>query len=240
MRQYPVLGVAAALIVVAVVAGVVIATLFGVNRSIIAVDVSALEPTAVPTTAPTARPTEAPTAAQPTAAATRAPTVQPTRAPATAVASAATVAPTSAPATVQPTSAPATAQPTVAPAPTATPRPAAPAATAGASSEFIEYTVRQGDLLYTIADVYDVSVEELIAINALRNPRSLAVGQVLRIPQKGASPTIAWIEYTVQRGDLLYTIAEQHDVSIEELVAINRIRNPSNLTVGQVIRIPKR
>ncbi|MBK9710505.1 MAG: LysM peptidoglycan-binding domain-containing protein [Kouleothrix sp.] len=53
-----------------------------------------------------------------------------------------------------------------------------------------------------------------------------------------ASPS--YVEYTVQKGDLLYTIALKNDVTIEDILAINQIANPESLTVGQIIRIPKR
>lgn len=53
-----------------------------------------------------------------------------------------------------------------------------------------------------------------------------------------ASPS--YVEYTVQKGDLLYTIALKNDITIEDILAINQIANPESLTVGQIIRIPKR
>jgi LysM repeat protein len=49
-----------------------------------------------------------------------------------------------------------------------------------------------------------------------------------------------YIEYTVQKGDILYTIAKNHSVTIEDILAINQISNPSSLSVGQIIRIPKK
>lgn len=55
-----------------------------------------------------------------------------------------------------------------------------------------------------------------------------------------ASPTAGppFIEYTVQKGDLLYTIAKRHGVSIQDILAINQIARPDSLNVGDVIRIP--
>jgi LysM repeat protein len=57
-------------------------------------------------------------------------------------------------------------------------------------------------------------------------------------PPVAAEP--GYIEYTVQKGDILYTIAQEHGVTIEEILAINQIPNPESLTVGEVIRIPKK
>ncbi len=46
------------------------------------------------------------------------------------------------------------------------------------------------------------------------------------------------LTYTVQSGDTLSALAEQHDVSIEALVAANNLINPDVLQVGQVLIIP--
>ena len=48
-----------------------------------------------------------------------------------------------------------------------------------------------------------------------------------------------YIEYTVQKGDLLNSIAKRYNVTAKDILAINQISNADSLTVGQVIRIPK-
>jgi len=61
-------------------------------------------------------------------------------------------------------------------------------------------------------------------------------------PAATAAPTdnaSAYIEYTVQKGDLLNDIAKKYSVTTKEILAINQISNADSLTVGQVIRIPK-
>ena len=44
------------------------------------------------------------------------------------------------------------------------------------------YTVQEGDTLGAIAQIYDLSVEDLMAANGLNNPHVLQVGQTLVIP----------------------------------------------------------
>jgi LysM repeat protein len=61
-------------------------------------------------------------------------------------------------------------------------------------------------------------------------------------PPATAAPTsteAAFIEYTVQKGDLLNDIAKKHNVTTKDILAINEISNADSLTVGQVLRIPK-
>lgn len=49
----------------------------------------------------------------------------------------------------------------------------------------IEYVVRSGDSLFTIASRYGVPVSSLIQANQLTNTDAVYVGQVLRIPVGG-------------------------------------------------------
>jgi LysM repeat protein len=51
----------------------------------------------------------------------------------------------------------------------------------------VVHVVREGDNLLAIAYQYDVSVQSLIEINAIENPRALQVGQGLIIPSDDAS-----------------------------------------------------
>ncbi|HEU5103402.1 MAG TPA: LysM peptidoglycan-binding domain-containing protein [Roseiflexaceae bacterium] len=51
--------------------------------------------------------------------------------------------------------------------------------------------------------------------------------------------TAEYIEYTVQKGDLLNSIAKKYNVTTKQILAINEISNADSLTVGQVLRIPK-
>ena len=61
-------------------------------------------------------------------------------------------------------------------------------------------------------------------------------------PAATAEPTgteSAFIEYTVQKGDLLNSIAKKYNVTTKDILAINEISNADSLTVGQILRIPK-
>ncbi|HET9220957.1 MAG TPA: LysM domain-containing protein [Roseiflexaceae bacterium] len=55
------------------------------------------------------------------------------------------------------------------------------------------------------------------------------------------APTAAaeYVEYTVQRGDSLKSIAAKYGVTIRDIIAVNDIPNPDSLNVGSVLRIPK-
>lgn len=55
-----------------------------------------------------------------------------------------------------------------------------------------------------------------------------------------ASPTIPpdVIEYTVGRGDTLFSIAQRHGTTVAAIVALNGLADPDDIEVGQVLLIP--
>lgn len=55
-----------------------------------------------------------------------------------------------------------------------------------------------------------------------------------------ASPTIApdVIEYTVGRGDTLFSIAQRYGTTVAAIVALNGLADPDDIEVGQVLLIP--
>jgi len=56
-------------------------------------------------------------------------------------------------------------------------------------------------------------------------------------PTKPPSPTPN--TYTVRAGDTISNIADEFDILMEELMAANRLKDPNELSVGQVLVIPE-
>lgn len=119
------------------------------------------------------------------------------------------------------------------------------------------YVVQPGDTLSQIARWYGVSVQQLTAANNLYNPSRIYVGQRLCIPggwgpqpippqplppqpvppQPVPPSPYCSQYYTVRPGDTLSQIAAWCGTSVQQLVYLNGIPNPSCIYVGQVIRI---
>lgn len=94
------------------------------------------------------------------------------------------------------------------------------------------YVVKQNDTLYSIAQRYGVSLNNLIEVNQFTHPNDLVVGQTVFIPQED-------IVYTVVQGDSLFTIANKYNVSLERLIAANANMNfPYIIRPGDKITIP--
>ena len=106
-------------------------------------------------------------------------------------------------------------------------------------SNMFLYTVKKGDSLYSIARAYETTVNKIMDINHLTST-SLKIGQVLRIPEiyfKESEMVLPnYINYTVKKGDNLYSISNQFAVPVETLIADNGLSSDS-LSVGQNLKI---
>ena len=99
------------------------------------------------------------------------------------------------------------------------------------------YTVKKGDSLYSIAKKYDTTVSKIVSLNNLKS-NNLSIGQVLRIPEMYNNDMTVpnYINYTVKRGDTLYSIALKNNVSVDTIIKDNSLSN-NTLKIGQNLRI---
>ncbi len=96
------------------------------------------------------------------------------------------------------------------------------------------YTVVSGDTLYSIANKYGLTVDELKSLNNLSS-NLLSIGQRLLVKPTTASTTEE--TYTVKKGDNLYQIALQFDTTVDALKTLNGLTS-NLLSIGQVLKIP--
>ena len=99
------------------------------------------------------------------------------------------------------------------------------------------YIVKKGDSLYSIANIYDTNVNALIKLNNLKSA-NLSIGQALLIPEKYSIPSNIpnYINYTVKKGDNLYSIARNFNIDVATIVKDNSLNN-TNLSIGQNLKI---
>ncbi len=94
------------------------------------------------------------------------------------------------------------------------------------------YTVRDGDSISEIADMFDVSINTILWANDLSRNSSLKEGQLLVILP------ISGVKYVVKKGDTLKSISLKHKVDINEILQDNNLTPLSKLTPGDTIIIP--
>jgi LysM repeat protein len=117
------------------------------------------------------------------------------------------------------------------------------------------HVVQAGENLFRISLRYGVSMASIAQRNGISNFNLIFVGQRLIIPAAGSpvpgptavpatpvpgatpAPGGQIIQYTVQRGDTLGSIARRFNTTVADLAARNRIANPNRIFVGQVLTI---
>ena len=101
------------------------------------------------------------------------------------------------------------------------------------------YIVKKGDSLYSIANKYNTTIDELKRINNLTS-NILSIGQVLKLPSDKVSDVEKeenTISYTVQKGNSLYSIARKYSTTIDKIKDLNNLTT-NLLSIGQVLLIP--
>ncbi len=103
------------------------------------------------------------------------------------------------------------------------------------------YTVQKGDNLYDISKKFQIPVSELMKINNLTTD-SLQIGQVLNLVQNdlaGEEEIIVmpiYENYTVKKGDDLYSIAKRFNTSVDQIIKDNNLTS-NLLSIGQVLKV---
>ncbi len=103
---------------------------------------------------------------------------------------------------------------------------------------YILYTVKSGDTLYSIANKNNLTVQELKNYNNLTS-NTLSLNQTLKIPIVSTEnqPIGNYNEYIVKSGDNLYSIGKKFGYTPQELIEYNNL-NSNILSIGQVLKIP--
>ncbi len=99
------------------------------------------------------------------------------------------------------------------------------------------YIVEKGDSLYSIARKFNTTVDNIIKANNLTST-SLSIGQSLEIP-KSSTETTTTINYTVKKGDSLYSISKLYNTTPENIKNLNNLKS-NNLAIGQILKIERK
>lgn len=92
------------------------------------------------------------------------------------------------------------------------------------------YTVKKGDTLWGISQMFGMTLLELTKLNNISASTTIYQGQVLKVSYR---------KYTVQKGDTLWSISRKFGTTIKRLADLNAISNPDThvLYAGDGLRI---
>jgi murein DD-endopeptidase MepM/ murein hydrolase activator NlpD len=99
------------------------------------------------------------------------------------------------------------------------------------------HVVQRDETLYRIAQRYGTTIEAIAEMNGIADPRYIAVGQHLLIPNAQVNTPGALITHMVVPGDSLETLAQAHQTTVEQIATTNFITNPALIYAGQDLTI---
>ncbi len=100
------------------------------------------------------------------------------------------------------------------------------------NGEISVYTVREGDSLSEVAEMFGVTANTIKWANDLAKGTDIQPGDTLVILP------IAGVSHIVKSGDSISTIAKKYEGNIEEILAYNQLDSESDINVGDTLIIP--
>jgi len=122
--------------------------------------------------------------------------------------------------------------------------------------EYIKHLVMKGETIYSICRNYGITQNELKTINPLIKEKGLQAGTYIKIKKRKSSlnyhqfktktvnktnnDTGLFIYHTVKAKETLYSLSNQFNISINEILKNNPDISQNGLKKGQIIKIPKK
>jgi LysM repeat protein len=100
------------------------------------------------------------------------------------------------------------------------------------NGEISVYTVREGDTLSQIAEMFDVSAKTILWANNLSNMNKIRPDMDLVILP------ITGVRHVVKSGDTIKSIAKKYDGDVDDILAYNQLASAEGIAVGDTIVIP--
>ncbi|MGA2298947.1 MAG: LysM peptidoglycan-binding domain-containing protein, partial [FCB group bacterium] len=113
------------------------------------------------------------------------------------------------------------------------------------------HTVKKGETLFSIANFYNLSINELKTLNNLPDSSdNIQIGSVIKISKDTSStdsikknnnelspPQVIIKTHSVKNGETISTIADEYKVSSESILKLNELKD-ENIQPGQILKIP--
>ena len=111
------------------------------------------------------------------------------------------------------------------------------------------YKVQKGDTLYSISQKFNTTVDEIKRLNNITS-NNIYINQELYIPTSTSSPSTPlpippidddeneeYSEYIVQKGDSLWKISRDYNITVKELIELNNLK-ATTLQIGDKLLVP--
>lgn len=99
------------------------------------------------------------------------------------------------------------------------------------------YIVESGDTFNSIAQKFDVSVNDLMAVNNIADLNFLNIGMRINIPGYPGVTGVLQIK-TLNVGETFSSFSSKYDISPSQLAQLNKITSPTSLFAGSELIVP--
>ncbi len=108
-----------------------------------------------------------------------------------------------------------------------------------AEAEPIRHLVKKGETVYSISRQYNIPLEAIYASHPSAK-QGIKAGETLVIRQDASSVPSdkKYAYYTIKRGDTLFALARQYNVTVADILKANPGVSESNFRAGDTVRIP--
>lgn len=110
------------------------------------------------------------------------------------------------------------------------------------SNSYFYVIVKPEDSLYRISKNNNIELSELAKINGISEPYNIVVGQKIKIPHNN-STSISHNDtnikqnngdhHIVKQGETLYSISKAYNIDMDQIIKVNNLEKPYNLSLGQ-------
>lgn len=100
------------------------------------------------------------------------------------------------------------------------------------TGEISVYTVREGDSLSQVAEMFGVTANTILWANDLNKSTGIQPGQTLVILP------VAGVRHVVKRGDTLGSIASKYEANADEILSFNQLETAAEISSGITLIIP--
>ena len=94
----------------------------------------------------------------------------------------------------------------------------------------IDHVVEKGQTLYFLSKKYDVSIQDIMRFNPqIGKDMIVKEGMIIKIYSK-PTPKLDTKDYryhTVEKGQTLYSLSKMYNISVDDLIYLNQLENPS-------------
>jgi membrane-bound lytic murein transglycosylase D len=110
--------------------------------------------------------------------------------------------------------------------------------TSDQSAKYVNHTVHKDDTLYSLARKYSSSVDAIAKANRISPKQGLKLGKTLIIPSAQSKHAhVKPTKYKVKKGDTLWGISKQFDVSTMDILRWNQLASTAQIKPGDKLTI---